>query len=242
MSKVVNRIGEKNLNNQGYLMEIISYKSAREMQVIFPDGSIINKVAYKEFKNGSIKNINYPSIFKVGFIGKGNYTPFKDKVHYRIWADMLCRCYCLSQKDKYLTYKDVTVCEEWHNFQNFAAWFEQNYIKGFHLDKDILCPHCKIYSPETCAFVPVEINSLFTKREKCRGDLPIGVHRHNLVFRVGVSGVKIRKSLYKTPEDAFLRYKLEKEQHIKEIAEKWKDKIDPRVYQALINYEIKITD
>ena len=39
-------------------------------------------------------------------------------------------------------YLDVTVCEEWHNFQNFAKWFYENYyeISGekMRLDKDIL--------------------------------------------------------------------------------------------------------
>lgn len=31
-------------------------------------------------------------------------------------------------------------------------------------------------------------------------------------------------------------HKTAKEQYIKEVADKWKDKIDPRVYEALINY------
>lgn len=46
---------------------------------------------------------------------------------------------------------------------------------GWALDKDILVKGNKIYSPETCCFVPQEINNLFTKRKSCRGTLPIGV-------------------------------------------------------------------
>ena len=33
-----------------------------------------------------------------------------------------------------------------------------------------------------------------------------------------------------------------KEAYIKEVATKWKDKIDPRAYEALMNWEICIGD
>ena len=45
-----------------------------------------------------------------------------------------------------------------------------------------------------------------------------------------------------TPEEAFLAYKKDKEAYIKDVANKWKDKIDPRAYEALMNYEVEITD
>ena len=47
---------------------------------------------------------------------------------------------------------------------------------------------------------------------------------------------------YDTPEEAFYAYKPVKEAHIKSLAEKWKDQIDPRVYEALMNWTIEITD
>ena len=45
-----------------------------------------------------------------------------------------------------------------------------------------------------------------------------------------------------TPEQAFLAYKIAKESYIKEVAEKWRDQIDPRVYNTLMNYEVNIDD
>jgi hypothetical protein len=48
--------------------------------------------------------------------------------------------------------------------------------------------------------------------------------------------------LYSTPEEAFQAYKTAKESNIKETAEKWKVKIEPRVYKALISYQVEITD
>lgn len=39
-----------------------------------------------------------------------------------------------------------------------------------------------------------------------------------------------------------MAYKKEKENYIKEVSEIWKSKLNLEVYQALINYRVKITD
>ena len=61
---------------------------------------------------------------------KGKTTPV-----YRAWHGMLFRC---STKNTQETYNDCSVCEEWLRFSNFKRWFDENYIDGFQLDKDIL--------------------------------------------------------------------------------------------------------
>ena len=48
--------------------------------------------------------------------------------------------------------------------------------------------------------------------------------------------------MFKTVEEAFQAYKQAKEAYIKEVANKWKDQIDNRVYKALMNYQVEITD
>ena len=47
---------------------------------------------------------------------------------------------------------------------------------------------------------------------------------------------------FDTPEEAFLAYKQAKEAYIKEVANKWKGQIDPKVYEALMNWNVEITD
>lgn len=69
------------------------------------------------------------------------------------------------------------------NYQLFTDWCQQEYgymrkdSRGFFwaLDKDILNFGNKSYSPETCIFVPCSVNSLFTRSESTRGELPQGV-------------------------------------------------------------------
>ena len=47
---------------------------------------------------------------------------------------------------------------------------------------------------------------------------------------------------FKTEIEAFNAYKQAKESFIKEQANKWKGKIDPRAYNALMSYEVSIDD
>ena len=48
--------------------------------------------------------------------------------------------------------------------------------------------------------------------------------------------------VFETEMEAFYAYKEAKEAYIKELANKWKDQIDPRAYDALMDYQIEITD
>ena len=85
---------------------------------------------------------------------------------------------------------------------------------------------------------------LLTKRQSDRGLLPIGVTKHgnNFQAQCKISGKGKALGTFTTPELAFNAYKTFKEPYIKELAEKYKDTIDPRAYQALMNYEVDIND
>jgi len=149
------------------------------------------------------------------------------------------------------TYKNCTVCEEWYNFQTFAKWYTENYYeideKKMHLDKDILHKGNKIYSPENCVFVPININSLFTKRETLRGICPIGVtyHKRDDVFQSRCNdgnGKSEYLGCFGSPQLAFNAYKIYKEKHIKEVADKFRNQIPNKLYEAMYSYKVEITD
>lgn len=193
-------------------------------------------------------------VYGVGFYGIGHYKAKengKNLKQYEVWRKMLQRCYDPKYHQKYPTYIDCEVCEEWHNYQNFAKWFDENYyeIDGEKMcfDKDIIIKGNKIYSPETSVFVPQRINKLFTKRQNYRGKYPVGVtfHKQSNSFRANISngsGKMITLGNHKTPEDAFESYKVEKEKLIKTIANEYKGIIPDVVYDSLMNYEVEITD
>ncbi|WP_304610368.1 hypothetical protein [Muribaculum intestinale] len=163
---------------------------------------------------------------------------------YKAWLSMLNRCYANHQK--YPTYVDCSVCNDWLIYSNFKRWFENpenGYREGYALDKDILVKGNKTYSPTTCCFVPPYINSLLVNGSHRCGKYPKGVLRcKSGRFRA----YHQRKSLgmFDTPEEAFYKYKSCRESHIKEIAQKAynNNEILLPVFNALMKYNIDITD
>jgi hypothetical protein len=162
-----------------------------------------------------------------------------------VWSDMLRRCYTKEMQAKFPSYIGCSVCEEWKRLSNFKVWFDINYIEGWQLDKDIIVKNNKIYSPETCCFVPNDINTVIIKpvKSKCiyRG---VSFDKVNNKYRASITmyGKPNNLGRYKTPEEAFNVYKKVKERHIKELADMHKELLPPHVYKALYDYKIEITD
>ena len=243
----IDRTGEENINNQGEQMIIIYYRNSHDITVFFKDTKTTKRCAYKEFKKGSIKDNFYPSVFGIGYIGDTTVSEGNKVVKrsYKVWEEILKRCYAYSEQNP--TYKDCTICDEWLCYANFEKWYNENYYEipneKMQLDKDILIKGNKIYSPQTCVFVPHRINTLFTKRNAKRGECPIGVtfSRKNNKYEPQVQG---RKWLgyFDNPNDAFLIYKKEKELRIKEVADEYKNQIPQKLYDAMYAYEVEITD
>lgn len=134
--------------------KIIKYISWDEIHVEFLLTGYKLITVSSSIKSGSVKDKLHPSVCGVGFIGVGKYKR-NDSKAYHIWKGMLARCYSHKKQKRQPTYIGVTVCKEWHNFQNFAKWFYDNYIEGFDLDKDIkqIEVENKTYSPDACEFV-----------------------------------------------------------------------------------------
>lgn len=256
------RLGEERLNNQGCLMRIVEYNNSLDIVVEFQDEhKIKTHTSYGQFCSGSVKNPYSSDIYGVGTVGIKQCS-CNDK-EYKTWNDMLRRCYSKTRNYKMTeNYNDVTCCEEWLNFENFYEWLhsQSNFDKWkngkmWNLDKDIIIKGNKMYSPETCCLVPHAINNLFTKNDKKRGNLPIGVNKHKnkngYKFHAHcpnslIVGTKGRVSLgtFDTPEEAFLAYKTAKESYIKQVAQKEYDNgvITKECYDAMMKYEVEITD
>ncbi len=170
-----------------------------------------------------------------------------------LWENIRVRCQLLPEMDesRFGKYADVKVCEEWLDYQNFAEWaYNVDYFeRGWQLDKDLLSNE-NIYSPDTCVFLPVEINNILNTKTRKRGELPMGLSWQtpkkrviNVQFVCKYPQFTVREYLEPSQiEEGFQIYKKAREAYVQFLAEKYKDRLDPRAYKALKEYEVNIDD
>ena len=236
--------------------KVLKYNDSANVVIQFLKTGYETLVQLTNVRNGYIKDPYLPSVYGVGILG----TKYPSKVsgvttkEYVPWCSMLKRCYSDSYKKKNPTYKDCEVSENFKSYEYFYEWCHKQVGFGndgngnpFHLDKDLLIKGNKVYSENTCVFIPSEINSLLIKREALRGEYLIGVYwsKTNKAFRARVNknkGASEHLGYFNTELEAFNAYKVAKETYIKEQANKFKSQIDPRAYEALMNYTVEITD
>lgn len=146
---------------------------------------------------------------------------------YSVWYDMLTRCYCPKYQERQPTYKGVTVCEDWHKLSVFKKWFNENYVEGYCLDKDLKVKGNKIYSAETCVFVPQPLNNLLLEKPALNRKLPVGVefHKQSKKFKAKLSnkGKTTHIGLFNTPEEAHKAYLETKHKYVLQELENYNE-------------------
>ena len=243
-------------NKQGFNYTIIHYNTYYDITILF-DSGYIKSATMKEVKRNAIKDKLSPSVYGVGIVGIRYQTKVNGKhtTEYSVWKNMLRRCYSGKCRQKFQSYNDCTVSENFKKYSYFYEWANKqvgfNNVDDmgnpFHLDKDLLIKGNKVYNESTCVFLPKEINSVLTKSTATRGKHLIGVYwsATNKAFAAQVNksnGGSEYLGLFNTEVEAFNAYKEAKESFIKELANKWKGQIDERAYNTLMNYQVEITD
>jgi hypothetical protein len=198
----------------------------------------------RSVRSGELKNPLQPDD-KGFFFGEGKFDSHNKS--YLLWNHMKKRCG--NKNGRSPAYSDVSVCDSWKNYQNYASWHVKQIgydQEGWHVDKDLLDRDARVYSPDTCVILPAHVNTMLTKRKAERGSTPIGttidVRDGKISCQYTENNIHFFRGYFPTVEEAFAVYKVAKEIHIKNLAEKWKDLLDPRAYQALMSYEVLITD
>ena len=243
-------VGQKFMSISSGEVEVLSYKNYKMVEVLFLNSGAIKWVRGDHLKIGNIKDYYQPTVFGVGIVGD-NVTTIDGKTTtvYNAWCGILERCYSEKLHIKRPTYKDCEVSEEWKRLDNFKVWFEDNHREGWEIDKDLLVKGNKLYSADTCRYVPKSLNNLIKENWKLNTkDLPLGVtHSIECTINPYIATVSLGedKRIYigsfPTPELAFSAYKVEKEAYIKTFAKKLftGNDIDSTLYTALINYEVQ---
>ena len=156
--------------------------------------------------------------------------------YYAAWTNMLTRCYNKKLLESRPSYSGTSVCSEWLYATKFKEWMEKQDWRDKSLDKDIIVPGSRLYSPETCAFVLTATNSFVIARDACRGEYPIGV---SLFKRTGqyraqcgnpFTGKNENLGYFSTPEEAHEAWRKRKHELSQLVAA---TESDMRVVEAL---------
>lgn len=225
---------------------VIDYESSLKIKIQFEDGN----TAYcrgGDLLNGEVNNPFHKTVCGVGFIGVGPHTKGRSKIALTKWHSMMTRCYSSEYHKDKPTYKDKSVDEQWHNFQEFAEWcsWQVGFSQNWQLDKDIVQKGNKVYCPDYCVFLPNEINCTVNLQTANRGNCLVGVTQiPSGKYRAQwqEDGRQQYSKVFTDEVDCFEFYKYNKERVVKTLADKWKDQLDPRSYHALMNFEVSIYD
>ena len=162
--------------------------------------------------------------------------------HFNLWSQMLRRCYVVGDN----VAKTYEFCEVGENFKRYSYFFDWcNSQKGFNqegyqLDKDYLGFNQRVYSEDTCVFIPRRLNG-FLVNMRVDKDFPfLGVKKE----RGGRFGSRIRDGdsryylgCFNNPQDAQSEYIAKKSIIAKELAIKYEGLVDERVLNILWNFK-----
>lgn len=161
---------------------------------------------------------------------------------YSIWSAMVGRCYPKEYGYLMPTYLDCTIEQGWHDFQNFAEWFYSHDYSdlGYQLDKDLLVPKNKLYSAETCCFLPRELNMAIAPRKSSAvDDSKRKVYSPNkFPVTIGMNGKTSYIGSFSCPYEADRVYAEIKERYVKNKAIEWANRIEFRAFKALMLWKV----
>ena len=182
-------------------------------------------------------------IYGVGFNDRKYKTRIEGKnvKEYSLWINVLYRCCSEIYKKNNKSYEGCRISENFKSYSFFYEWCQSQkgfLIEKWEIDKDVLLKGNKIYSEDTCVFIPPCLNLMLTKRENKRGDCKIGVSkkRKKFVAQCSVDGKSTYIGIFEKEEDAFYAYKKFKESEVKRITEIYSSELDERVYKSLVSY------
>ena len=168
--------------------------------------------------------------------GKRVRKPVFTCEYYSVWKSMLTRCYSEKYLERNPSYIGTSVCNEWLYASAFRKWMEQQDWRDKCLDKDIIAPRNKLYSPETCAFVLPATNLFVIANDASRGDYPIGVYlrkptgKYRAQCQNPFTGKYESLGYFSTPEEAHEAWRKRKHELAQLVAA---TESDPRVVEAL---------
>lgn len=166
---------------------------------------------------------------------------------YCYWGNMATRCNNTNYSDKYPTYQEATMSTGFKDYNYFVEWCrsQPEFFKDFWvLDKDILVPNNKVYSENTCCFIPPQINGFLTMRKSFVRDLPTGVswcHSEGKYKTccANLDGKNMTVGRFSDSETAFDAYVKTKNELARYLADIWEGEVSQNVTTILRNFDVR---
>lgn len=245
MSNTNSNVSREYNTNEGDVAVVLEYISYENVIVKFRDSNTPTDFTLKcqlgDLRRGRVKNPYRRQICCIGYKGVGEYLTSvngKNTKCWRVWSNMIKRCYDKNDKS-YSNYgaKGITVCDSWHNFQNFAKWYTENAKEGWEIDKDLFGGMC--YSPNNCTMLPKELNSFFKNKTLTNPRNGVRYDGKSYIAQITADGERYYLGRYKNEEDAIDVFRKEKLRLMRIKVENFKKCLDKHTLERL---EVIIND
>ena len=143
------------------------------------------------------------------------------------------------------SYLECKLSSEWEDFENFLKWYSKNYVQGWQIDKDLFGWDTKMYSSQTCCFIPARLNSfLVNLRAIFEGEMHGWYYRDKYgVFVASVSDTgrkKIHLGHFKSEYGAKIAYISGKFKILDSIVNDYKNQLPNATLEQLNLLKYKI--
>lgn len=229
------------MNNKQYNAVLDRYTAGVEItdELIY---EIVNDILYKA--DDWYANKWKRTVFGVGYLGCSDAEATRDNYIYSKWANMMQRCYDEETHRLKPYYALCTAEIEWHNFSNYREWHKENAMgdRKLDLDKDILVRGNTVYGSETCTLIPHFTNTVFETTKGIETNIVYKNETGKYDVTMSVLGKREEVGTFATEEKAKQEFIAYKQDYIRKFAQKCKGKVPDKTYEAMMNWEIEITD
>lgn len=153
--------------NSGQRFIILSI-SGKSCTIQFVATGSVRTANIDNVRAGKVKDLYAITRYGAGYLGDYDKSLSYWREAKQLWGNILKRCYCEADKKGYFG-KGITVDARWLCFanflkdisklENFDKWLEGKTCGcKYNLDKDLKVEGCRVYSKETCWFIPESIN------------------------------------------------------------------------------------